>query len=122
MSWRHEKNGLSKGIINSVHSRADCSGKVSGYVHILGLVCINADLSKYILNLDIVFDYPSNFGYFLPFFWVLNVLEIDLAIKLPHARLKGAQDALFHRFLYLQVNFEDVRKVLEFLDLLRDLI
>lgn len=108
--------------MNSVHGRADCPSKPGAYVLILRLVCMNADQSKDILNFDIVFDNDCNFGYFLPFFWVLNMLKLDLGIKLPHACLEGAQDALFHQLLHLQVNFEDIREVLEFLDLLRDLI
>jgi hypothetical protein len=82
---------------------------------------MNANQSKDILNLGVFFDYYCNFGYFLPFSWVFNLLEIDLAIKLPHAGLKGAQDSLFYQILQLKVNFEDVREVPEFLDLLLEL-
>jgi hypothetical protein len=57
----------------------------------------------------------------MPLIWVLNFFEMNLLIKLCHAGLKGCQDALFHLLLHLQVNFEDIREVLEFLDLLRDL-
>ena len=83
---------------------------------------MNTNHSKDCLNLDVVIYYDSNFGYFIQFSWVLDVLELNLAIKLPHAGFKGVQDVLFHYLLHLQVNFEDIREVLEFCDLLRDLI
>ena len=50
------------------------------------------------------------------------MLELNLAIKLPHAGLTGVQDVIYHYLLHLQVNFEDIREVLEFCYLLRDLI
>jgi hypothetical protein len=79
---------------------------------------MNANQSKDFLNLDIFFYYDCNFGYFLAIFWVLNVFELYLAIKLPHAGLKGAQDALFHQLLRLHVNFENIQEVRKFLDFL----
>ena len=107
--------------MNSVHGRADSPSKASADILILGLICENANQSKDILNLDVVIDYDSNFLYFMPVIWVLNVFEMNLLIKLAHAGLKGVLDILFHKLLHLQVNFEDIREVLEFLDLLRDL-
>ena len=85
--------------MNSVHGSADCQCNASAYVLILRLVCMNANHSKDILNLDVVFDYDSNFGYFLPFSWVL--MEVDLAIKFPLVDVKGGQDSLFHQLLHL---------------------
>jgi hypothetical protein len=93
---RHKLDGLSKGGMNCVQTYADCLSKASGDILILGYVSMNADQSKNILNLDVVLNYECNFGHFLPFFWILNVLEINLDINFPHADLKSAQYSLFH--------------------------
>ena len=101
MTRSHELDGLIEGSMNSVHGRADCLSKASAYILILRLVRMNANRSKDILNLDIVFNYDCNSLNFLPFFWILNVFELNLVIKLPHAGLKSCQDVLFHQLLHL---------------------
>jgi hypothetical protein len=96
---RHELDGLAQGSINHIQCCADCLSEATGDILILkffSMESMDADQSKDILNLDVVLNYDCNFGHSIPFFCILNVVEINLEIKFPHADLKSAQYSLFH--------------------------